>query len=89
MSKITSDIWNEILSRTDNGEMVADIAKEFSICESTIYKRIRERNQSCIDISSYVEVEIDSNEYISFKLNNYSFQVLKNNLKEFLSALND
>ena len=89
MGRLTNEILNAIIERKNNGEGVPDLAKEYDVSESNVYKRIRKLNISIDELTNYSELKIPAKITITFTLDNHVITINKNDLKEFLGALND
>lgn len=89
MGRLTNEILNAIIERKNNGEGVPDLAKEYNVSESNVYKRIRKLNSSIDDLANYSELSIPAIITITFTLDNHIITISKSDLKEFLGALND
>ena len=89
MGRLTNEILNAIIERKNNGEGVPDLAKEYDVSESNVYKRIRKLNSSIDDLTNYSELSISAKTTITFTLDNHVITINKSDLKEFLGALND
>lgn len=87
MARLTKEIFDQIIERKAKGERVKALCKEYNVCDSSVYKMIREYNHVETALNNYQEIIIGQNETICFKLNNYSIELQKSNLKTFLEAL--
>lgn len=85
--RISDEIIEEIRIRRNNGESIPNLAKEYNLSESGIYRKLRDTSNSVIDEKSFKAVQIDDDPIISFNLNNHSFQVRKTDLKLFIEGL--
>ena len=88
MGKLTDDILELIIERKSNGERVPDLAKEYNISESHIYKKIRNSKNNVIDLSSFTEITMPIKSNITFTFDNHTITINTNDLKTFLGALN-
>ena len=89
MGRLTNEILSAIIERKNNGEGVPDLAREYDVSESNVYKRIRKLNSSIDDLTNYSELSISAKTTITFTLDNHVITINKSDLKEFLGALND
>ena len=83
---LTKEQIEEIKQKHKEGMIPKDIAQEYGVTRSCIYKHLRNKDNK-IDIDSLIPVKVVSSDVLTFKMDNHIIELKKDELKAFLEAM--